>query len=137
MKRSKKTFNDQLVSSDRESGAVLKNSESKWGLNPMTLMGFIVLLMVLTVVFTVIFFFGDIPSDCLWTLAETRIFHVKRSKGATFPLFCFSFHLYSISSLLQSKFVENRMIGIEKYATCHSLCTHMFIMNKAKTKEQV
>ncbi|MCD7466038.1 hypothetical protein HAX54_002362 [Datura stramonium] len=81
MKRSKKTFNDQQVSSDRESGAALKNLESKWGPTPMTLMGFIVvLLMVLTVIFSVAFFFGDLPSDCLWTLAEAGISHVKSSK---------------------------------------------------------
>ncbi|CAN4088441.1 unnamed protein product [Withania somnifera] len=81
MKRFKKTFNNQQVSSDREPDAVLKNSELKWGLNPMTLVGFIVVLLILlTVVFSVALFFGDLPSDCLWTLAEARIFHVKHSK---------------------------------------------------------
>ncbi|KAM3269122.1 galactoside 2-alpha-L-fucosyltransferase-like [Capsicum chacoense] len=84
MKRFKKTFNDQQVPSDRDSGVALKNAESKWGPNPMTLGGFIVaLLMVLTVVFSAAFFLGDLPSDCLWTLAEARIFRLKPSK-ATF-----------------------------------------------------
>lgn len=95
MKRSKKTFNDQQVSSDRESGAVLKNTELKWGPSPMTLMGFIaVLLMVLTVVFSAAFFFGDLPSDCLWTLVEARTFHAKHSKGAAFPLYFPTFLLF-------------------------------------------
>lgn len=113
MKRSKKTFNDQQVSTDRESGAVLKNSELKWGPNPMTLVGFIVvLLMVLTIVFSVAFFFGDLPSDCLWTLAEARIFHVKHSKGAAFSLYFPTFPFTCIV-FLQFKFVENRIICIE------------------------
>ncbi|OIT04344.1 PREDICTED: galactoside 2-alpha-L-fucosyltransferase-like [Nicotiana attenuata] len=81
MKRFKKTSNDQLVSSDRESSIVLKIAESKWGLNPMTLMAFFVVsLMVLTLVFSVAIVSGKLPSDCLWTLAEARFFHVKPSK---------------------------------------------------------
>ncbi|KAK4350303.1 hypothetical protein RND71_029616 [Anisodus tanguticus] len=79
MKRFKKTLNDQQVCSDR---AVPKGQELKWDLNLSTLIGFIiVLLMILTVVFSLAFIFGDLSSDCLWTLAEARIFHVKPSKA--------------------------------------------------------
>ncbi|KAJ8553678.1 hypothetical protein K7X08_024356 [Anisodus acutangulus] len=79
MKRFKKTFNDQQVCFDR---AVPKGQELKWDLNPSTLNGFIiVLLIVLTVVFSLAFIFGDLSSDCLWTLAEATIFHVKPSKA--------------------------------------------------------
>ncbi|WMV21782.1 hypothetical protein MTR67_015167 [Solanum verrucosum] len=147
MKRSKKTFNDQQVSTDRESGTVLKNSELKWGPNPMTLVGFIVvLLMVLTIVFSVAFFFGDLPSDCLWTLAEARIFHVKHSKvsekdilqpltvpkdkllGGLLPtgfdetscLSRYESHLYS--KPLQHKTSSYLISGLRRYEALHKQC---------------
>ncbi|XP_059306688.1 galactoside 2-alpha-L-fucosyltransferase-like [Lycium ferocissimum] len=78
MKRFKKISNDEQVSSYR---AVSKDQELKWGLDPMTLRGFIVvLLMVLTVIFSIAFIFGDLPSDCLWTFGEARFFDIKPSK---------------------------------------------------------